>query len=173
MRLALLQEAGAEEAPGGVRTTAVQYFRQQLMRRSTGPAQRELFTLCSTVDLILKGKVAMALDVLIQRIKSSESTLLGNHWQTSQRMEVLDPELLGIAGVQEVGLAQRETYNEAKLRRAAAAPEGRPGAGKGSNSKGKDGRKEGKGDKGKDSKGKGHGGRGDRAPRPGKEEASG
>lgn len=92
------------------------YFRRRLLRRSNGPAQRELFTLRTSIDLALKGKIAMALDVMMQRVKSSESILLGNHWQTSQRMEVFEPELQGIAGVQEVGLAQRDNYYESKIR---------------------------------------------------------
>eukprot|EP00438_Fugacium_kawagutii_P024162 Skav223371 [mRNA] locus=scaffold1536:180534:185737:+ [translate_table: standard] len=148
MRLALLQDAGLEETQEGVKPTATQYFRQQLQRRTQGPAQRELYTLCATADLLLRGKVAMAMDVVLQRIKSSEATALGQHWATSQKMEVLEPEMLGIAGTQEMGLAQKESYYDSKVKWAAANPEGKSGGGKGSNAKGKDWRKDGKGERG-------------------------
>ena len=59
MRSVLLSEIGNEDRPGMLKACALAYFRQQVARKATGPAQRELLSIATAVDLIL--------DVLIQR----------------------------------------------------------------------------------------------------------
>eukprot|EP00435_Cladocopium_sp_Y103_P064326 s581_g26.t1 len=132
MRGFLLSEVGNEDKPGVLKGCAVAYFRQCLQRKSNGPSQRELLTIASAVDLMVAGRVAAAVDLLLQRFKSCESTLNGSHWSVSQRQEILPQEgkwrvpaemstrRAGYAGWQDnptaVGPADRERLVEAKER---------------------------------------------------------
>jgi hypothetical protein len=80
MRSVLLSEIGTEDRPGTLKACALAYFRQQLSRKASGPAQRELLSIATAVDMMLNGNAAGALDVLIQRFKSCETMLAGCHW---------------------------------------------------------------------------------------------
>ena len=84
----------------------VAYYRQCLQRRSTGPAQRELLTISAAVDLAMSGNVAGSLDILLQRLKSAESTLSGTHWTVSQRLEILPQDSLTLTPLQEMSRAR-------------------------------------------------------------------
>eukprot|EP00435_Cladocopium_sp_Y103_P021029 s2172_g5.t1 len=162
MRNNLLTEIGAEDKPGTLRACAVSYFRQQLARKASGPAHRELLTIAASVDMLLSGNAAGAMDVLMQRLKSCESSLMGTHWTVSQRLEVLPQENTQLTPLPEMGAARKDVYEESRLKWLSAQPDGRGGQGgtKGT-SKGKTEFKEaGKG--GKDRKsGKGPQGKGD------------
>ena len=160
MRTTLLQEVGLDDKPGTLPPVAVAYYRQQLQRRASGPSQRELMTLTSGIDLLLKGKAAAAADLLIQRVKSIEHTMAGSHWTVSQRLEILPGEHQILTASAEASAAQKELYQETKLRNLAANPGERPGQkggkvsdrGKG-DYKGKGGDRERKGGKGQGQKG--------------------
>eukprot|EP00438_Fugacium_kawagutii_P026599 Skav213725 [mRNA] locus=scaffold2563:63082:64605:+ [translate_table: standard] len=131
MRSGLFQEMGTEDQPGTLRPCAVAYFRQNLSRRVTGPAHRELLTLCTALDLLLRGRASSACDLLTQRLKSGESTANGCHWSVSQRMEILGQEGSSIAGTEEVSLAQKSAYAENKTKHLAGQPDGKRRYGKG------------------------------------------
>eukprot|EP00438_Fugacium_kawagutii_P016937 Skav234517 [mRNA] locus=scaffold2162:214817:223139:- [translate_table: standard] len=85
MRRSLLQELGEEDVTGALRPVALLYFKQHLARKSQGPALRELHTLSTTIDLLLRGRVASAVDCLGQRLKSIEASMTGTHWSERDR----------------------------------------------------------------------------------------
>lgn len=159
MRAALYQEQGMEDSPGELRPTVLAYFRQYLQRRTSGPALREMMTLASSLDCLLRNKPACAADILTQRLKAMESGLNGAHWTVSQRLEIVGQDIQEITGREEIGLAQKDVYQEAKVRYYAGFQDGRPKGGKHS-SKGKETKDEaGKGKrtgKGKGDKSKSH-----------------
>lgn len=84
------------------------------------------------IDLLVKGRVASAVDALGQRMKSIEASLQGSHWTVSQRLEVLPSEQTAITAMMaELGEARREVQEESKQRHLASLQEGRrKGAGK-------------------------------------------
>lgn len=131
MRSSLFQEVGLEDQSGSLRPAAMAYYRQVLMRKVSGPAQRELVTLCTILDLMVRGRAAAAADVAMQRLKSSEATANGGHWTVSQKMEVVPAKLAAIAGTEELSMAQKTSYSEAKAKQLAAMPDGRGTYGKG------------------------------------------
>lgn len=163
MRATLLQEIGSEDKPGTMQAVAVAYFRQHLQRRAGGPTGRELMTLSHSIDQLLKGKVATAMDTMIQRVKSIEQGLAGTHWSVAQRQEVLPAETATLTAVPESSAAQKEIYQEAKARWFAGFPQGTAPKGGKSTSKGKgDGKDRGGQGSEKDRKGgKGAGNKGD------------
>jgi hypothetical protein len=142
MRRALLSEIGQDDRPGMVKGVALAYYRQVLQGRANGPAQRELLTIATAIDGLISGKVASTVDLLVQRLKSSESTLSGNHWTVSQRLEVLPGEHQLITQGAELLEARKETYTDYRLRRDAGQPDGRPGIGGKGVRPGKDSREE-------------------------------
>ena len=161
MRSTLLQEIGSEDRPNTLQLVAMAYFRQHLQRRAGGPTGRELMTLSHSVDQLLKGRPAAALDTMIQGIKSIEQSMAGSHWTVSQRQEILPSESSTLTAMPEATAAQKEIYQEAKSRWFSSFPEGRaPQGNKGKNKgEGKD-RNSQSSDKGKKG-GKGGGAKGD------------
>ena len=161
MRQGLLQEIGHQDKPNTLNPVAVSYCRQNLMRRASGPVQRELLTLSHSLDMVLRGRAASAADTLTQRIKSIEHTILGSHWTVSQRLEVLPQDTMSITGLPEAKAAQREVYDESRLRWLSAGHEGRQpskggkGGGKGKGETRETGGKNQEGKGGKKSGGKG------------------
>ena len=129
MRGLLLSEIGHNDQPGLLKACAVAYYRQCLQRRSTGPAQRELLTICSAVDAAMSGNVAGCLDILLQRLKSAESTLSGTHWSVSQRLEILPQDQASLTPLQEMSSARKDVYEESRLKWLASQPDGRTGGG--------------------------------------------
>lgn len=146
MRGLLLSEIGSADQPGVVKGCAVAYYRQCLQRKSSGPAQRELFTIAAAVDQAMSGNVAGCLDTLLQRLKSSESTLAGTHWTVSQRLEILPQDHVLLTPLPEMTTARKDVFEETKMKYLASMPEGRnasasgKGGGKGK-AEGKDGSK--------------------------------
>ena len=125
MRKALLESSGLEDHSNILSPTAVKYFRQELQRKTSGPVGRELITLSSSVDLLLRGRVAQAVDVMLQRVKSVEATIAGSHWSVSQRLEIppLDAQL--IAPREEIITAQKAAAIDARSKFLASQPDGR------------------------------------------------
>lgn len=153
MRDSLLQIEGYQEERSHLRPTALLYFRSVLQKKSAGAQGRELLTHCTAIDMLMNGRIAGALDLLMQRVKSIESTQQGVHYTISQRLEVLPQEGLTLTGRQEMKEAQRESYSDSRLKwLSGQADKGGPTrdvkGGKG---------KDGKNDKGGKTKGKGDG----------------
>eukprot|EP00435_Cladocopium_sp_Y103_P048762 s406_g14.t1 len=142
MRSVLLTEIGQDDRSGLLKGVALAYYRQVLQGRAVGPAQRELLTIATAIDSLLAGKVASTVDLLVQRLKSSESTLSGNHWSVSQRLEVLPSEHQIITPGSELLEARKESYTDYRLRRDASHPDGRPNPGGKGLRQGKDPREE-------------------------------
>ena len=125
MRSVLLSELGTDDKPGVLKPCALAYFRQHLARKASGPAQRELLSLATCIDLLLNGNPAASMDVMVQRFKSCESTLAGCHWSVAQKLELTPPENVMLTPIQEMGLARRDVYEETRLRWLSAQPDGR------------------------------------------------
>eukprot|EP00438_Fugacium_kawagutii_P005608 Skav201437 [mRNA] locus=scaffold201:440319:446233:- [translate_table: standard] len=89
MREVLITEQGLEDSGNFLRPTALPYFRQQLQRRCTGPMQRELHTLATALDQLIRGRAACAADTLMQRMNRQgvreESTLKGRHGRSQRK----------------------------------------------------------------------------------------
>lgn len=153
MKAALLTEVGVDHTKGAPAPVAMQYFRQVLSKRATGPVAREMITLASSIDSLAKGRPSAALDTLVQRLKSTESALGGVHWSIAQRLELVPAETPALAAATEIREAQRDASNENKTKYLAGFPEGRSNLGR---SFGK-GKSKDEGKKGDQKKGKGAG----------------
>lgn len=86
----LLTEVGEDLSSSKVRPISLLYYRQQLQKKATGATSRELLTICSCLDHLVRGRPSHCADILAQRLKSIESTLQGSHWSVSQKMEVVN-----------------------------------------------------------------------------------
>ena len=159
MRAALINEVGMEDYPNRLHPCAVAYFRQHLARRTQGPAQRELLTLSTCIDLLLKGRAAAAADVATQRVKSIEQTMGGAHWAVAQKLEILAPEQPSLTPPPEASSAQKEMALENKVKWQTSQPDPKSNRGNqtGGGGKGR-GDQKGKG-QGKDKNGKTKGGK--------------
>ena len=90
MQELMLSEAGQESSQQeGWVPTLLKYYRQMLSRKVSGPMSRELHTLCTVGDLVLRGQLPEAMDTLIQRVKSLEAQISGLAWTSAQRLELL------------------------------------------------------------------------------------
>lgn len=145
MRAVLFSELGSPDQPGLLKPCALAYYRQQVSRKSqSGPAQREMLSIATSIDLLMGGNVAGAMDIMVQRFKSCESVQSGCHWTVALKLEVVPPENAMLTPLQEMHSAQRDVFEESKLRWLAAQPDGRSSMGKSSGktkSEGKDGGK--------------------------------
>jgi hypothetical protein len=147
MRAVLFSELGSPDQPGLLKPCALAYYRQQVSRKSqSGPAQREMLSIATSIDLLMGGNVAGAMDIMVQRFKSCESVQSGCHWTVAQKLEVVPPENAMLTPLQEMHSAQRDVFEESKLRWLAAQPDGRSSSSMGKSSgktksEGKDGGK--------------------------------
>ena len=122
------------------------YGRQVVMPGMGASLQQEVVTVCMTLDLLAQGKVAAAMDVMNQRLKSLESLGRGAHWSMCRQYELVKTEDGGMTESQEKLAAARQAREEERLRSLMMrAPTG----------KGGDFSQGGKSRKGKDSKGGG------------------
>lgn len=155
MKMGLPQDIGIQEESTALKPVVLQYVRQQLLRRASPPVQRELLTIASAVDLLLRGRVACATDVLLQRLKASESIISGSHWGITQKLELVGKDGLVLTGPEELGIAQKDAYQESRANWLASLPSGQGGyPGKGKNKEDRHDMRKGKGRKGKgDNKG--------------------
>eukprot|EP00435_Cladocopium_sp_Y103_P001936 s529_g1.t1 len=117
MRSNLMQSLGEEDRGNSMQAVAVQYYRQVLQKKATGAVARELLSLCAAVDHLVRARPTQALDLLLQRLKSPESTLGGTHWSVSQKLELLLPEQATLTATAEMKEAQRIALEESKTRR--------------------------------------------------------
>ena len=146
MQETLLLEMGEETEDSPIRPICLMYYRQYLSRKASGPMSRELLNISTALDALVRNRPALCADILAQRLKATEACLLGIHWSVAQRMEVPMSEGQSLAGRVELDRAQRETAQEQKTKKMAAAPSGWRGE---EPRGGKQGQKGGK-DKGKD-----------------------
>eukprot|EP00434_Breviolum_minutum_P029884 symbB.v1.2.026425.t1/scaffold2637.1/size74321/1 len=139
----------AGDGIGGPRASAMLYARQQLAKRATGPVLREILNLSTALDHIVKGNPSRAADVLCQRLKSLELILGGSHWSVAQRLECTSQDSPTISTQTELKTAQKETYEEVRMRQLAAHPgprlDDRPKGGKGKNKDQEKGDRKGRG----------------------------
>ncbi len=122
MREALLLEMGAEAEVKGPQASAVMYARQQLAKKASGPVLREILNLSTALDHIIKGNPSRTADVISQRLKSLELILSGSHWSVAQRLECTGPDNPTISSRSEVKSAQKETYEDVRMRQLASHP---------------------------------------------------
>lgn len=157
MKRSLLTAAGEEQEEGTLKPVALLYYRSVLSKRASGPQAREMLNLSTALDLMLKGRIASAADVIAQRLKAQESVAQGTHWAIAQRLEIPPSEAEGLVARTELQQAQKEDYADARARwRSQSASQGKGEAkGKGKWQKGdrepwkKEERKEEPGKKGK------------------------
>ena len=159
MRRSLLTTAGEESDQKDTSPIALLYFRNVLAKKASGPQARELLTLATTIDTLLRGKTALAVDILCQRLKAQEATLAGTHWAVAQKVELASGEATALLARGELQSAQKESYLDAraKWQSQSSGIKGAPkGKTKGKDHQGKDDRKdENRRDKGKGGEKKG------------------
>ena len=83
------------------------YAHQHLKPLASPVLWQEVNTVAQVSDLLLRRKIASALDVLVQRAKSLEATLKGGHYTVSRQLELV--------GADQVTMAEAgESYEAAK-----------------------------------------------------------
>ena len=92
---------------------------------------QELATVAQVSDLLLRRKVATALDVLVQRAKSLETTLRGGHFSVSRQVELVNAEQVRIAEPAEQVEAARSARDEFRNRSIGNKPHGMTQRGEG------------------------------------------
>lgn len=149
MQELILTEAGQQTSQHeGWVPTLLRYYRQMLSRKVSGPMNRELHTLCTVGDLILRGLLPDAMDTLIQRVKSLEAQASGLAWTSAQRLELLASETATLSSRQELKIATTEQRAEAQAHQAGSWWNKGSGKDNGKSEKGDKGK--GKGKKGKE-----------------------
>jgi hypothetical protein len=119
---------------------ALLYYRNALSRKAAGAQGRELLTLSTAIDALLKGRAAHALDILCQRVKSQEAVLNGTHWAVAQKVELAEAEATALIARGELKEARKESYLDSRTAwqsQAGSANKGQP-KGKGKNKQGKE-----------------------------------
>lgn len=149
MQELMLLEAGQETVqPEGWVPTLLRYYRQMLSRRVSGPMSRELRTLCTVCDQILRGQLPSALDTLIQRVKSLEAQIGGLNWASAHRLELLPSDTATLSTRQELRIATTEHKAESQAHQTSTWWS--KGSGKNAHKGEKVDKGKGKGKKGKD-----------------------
>ena len=152
MRETLLQDTGVEREEERLQPVATQYYKQHLARRATPAMNREMLTLVSILDCLIKARPSHACDIASQRLKSLENIMQGVHWTVAQKLEVPIQDYQSITAREELRSAQRETFQENRTLYLA----GKGAKGPGDKGKGAKGDYKGdKGEKGDNVKGKG------------------
>ena len=148
MQSTLLTEQGEDGGVASGRPTVLLYYRQHLQQQAHGAMLREMLNLATALDMVLRGRPAQAADVLAQRLKSLEAMTHGTHWSVAQKLEVPLPDQATIAQRNELHVAHKESYQDAKVRYQTSYP-GKGGAkgSKGGDYKGGKGEREVKGGK--------------------------
>ena len=76
---------------------------------------REAKTLCRALDLLAKKETGAAADLLCQRLKALEKSLVGNDWSRAQYLELLSPEGMTLVDRDEELMVQRENELQVKI----------------------------------------------------------
>ena len=107
------------------------YAYQHLQSLASPVLWQELVTVAQVSDLLLRRKVAAALDVLVQRAKSLEATLRGGHYSVSCQLELVNAEQIRIAEPAEQVEAARSARDEFRNRSIGNRPHGMTQRGEG------------------------------------------
>ena len=136
------------------------YAHQHLKQLASPVLWQEINTVAQVSDLLLRRKVAAALDVLVQRAKSLEATLKGGHFTVSRQLELVGADQVAMTEAGENYEAARHAREDFRNKSMGSKPHGigRKGDNEGKN-RGKavptsDPGFRDKGDKGKKGKGK-------------------
>ena len=116
MERSLLAAAGETQEKDALRPVALLYYRSVLAKKANGPQSREMLNLSTVLDLMVRGRIAAAADVVAQRLKAQESITQGTHWAIAQRLEIPPFETEGLVARTELQQAQKEDYAEARSR---------------------------------------------------------
>lgn len=146
--LTLQGEAGGSRDPERV---FVRYHRQVFMSQSSSPPlRREHLTLSNAVDLMIKGEILKAGDVLVQRLKALEQIAQGAPAHLAMKLEVVAAEQVSMVSQEEARTAASEHARELKLQQTwkgkgksqftPSSPSWGIGSGKGKQEKGGKGR---------------------------------
>ena len=119
MREHLLTSSGqvwSLSGEGAIPPLALQYYRMVMRARMSGGMAREALTMAYIADLGLQGRIAEAMDVTLQRLKSLELSSSGTDYRVSQRIELAPLDQEAVASATERRQALQEVREEAKLR---------------------------------------------------------
>lgn len=100
------------------------YAHQHLQSLASPVLWQELLTVAQVTDLLLRRKVASALDTLVQRAKSLEATLRGGHYSVSRQLELVNSEQVRIAEPAEQMEAAKSARDEFRNRSIGNRPHG-------------------------------------------------
>ena len=116
-RVMLLQlGAGLHEAESqSLRPMVSQYCRQHLIASMAPPVAREALHWSAVLDLLLEGRVASAMDVMTQRLKSLEGLSKSMRPDLLRQLELLPLDRGGLATSTEVQMAGQAANHEAKV----------------------------------------------------------
>ena len=143
---------GVPAASSKTPAVATNYFLQVLMptlkEKLNLRTQREMRTLAQVLDQLAEGRIRQGADILSQRLKSIELSLIDQGWQRAQHLELIPLESAALADVEEQRMASKEHSNEVKMKpwfgggwkgkgAGRDREEASPGKGKGKGKKGK------------------------------------
>ena len=100
------------------------YAHQHLQSLASPVLWQELLTVAQVSDLLVRRKVAAALDMLVQRAKSLEATLRGGHYSVSRQLELVNAERVRMAEPAEQMEAARSARDEFRNRSVGSRPYG-------------------------------------------------
>ena len=100
------------------------YVHQHLQSLASPVLWQEILTVAQVSDLLLRRKVAAALDMLVQRAKSLESTLRGGHYSVSRQLELVNSERVRMAEPAEQMEAARSARDDFRNRTVGSRPHG-------------------------------------------------
>ena len=100
------------------------YAHQHLQSLASPVLWQEFLTVAQVSDLLLRRKVAAALDMLVQRAKSLEATLRGGHYSVSRQLELVNAERVRMAEPAEQMEAARSARDEFRNRSIGSRPHG-------------------------------------------------
>lgn len=81
-------------------------------------AHRELVTLCTCLDLLMSGESVRCMDVLTQRLKAVEASVLDGNWNLARHYELIPPAGAQLSHESERELAQKREMRQQKLKEA-------------------------------------------------------
>ena len=100
------------------------YAYQHLKPHASPVLWQEMNTIAQVSDLLLRRKVASALDILVQRAKSLEATLKGGHYTVSRQLELVGADQVAIAEAGENYEAARHAREDFRNKSLGSKPHG-------------------------------------------------
>ena len=96
--------------------------RSESIRGTTVRNRRELQTLALALDLIVRDEVKSAADVLVQRVKALEISIMDSNWARAELIELIPPLDSGLVTREELLKVSREQKADAKYLRRTVEP---------------------------------------------------